>query len=35
MRIHGLFHIPMSAQAILFSVLYFGASAWAYALLGR
>lgn len=34
MRLHTLFHLPISAGAILFTALYFGASAWAYSLLG-
>ena len=30
-----LFHIPLSAEAILFSVLYFAGTIWAYGMLGR
>jgi hypothetical protein len=35
MRLHNLFHLPMGLQAVLFSVLYFGASVWAYSMLGQ
>ena len=35
MRSLNHIHLPMSVRAIMFSVMYFGATAWAYSLLGH
>jgi hypothetical protein len=35
MRTNNHFRIPLSVEAILFSVTYFAATAWAYAMLGH